>query len=323
VRSLERSTGRENLMNSTLIDAIIEERRPPNKFLSEMKMVIPWQRIRVLLEKEIVRSGRGRPSYDLILMFKMLLVKTWYNLSDEGTEFQIRDRLSFKEFCELNMMDKVPDASCLEDFRHMIEKHELMSKLLDLVNEQCEEKGLLLRKGNIVDASFIEANCTPSKKADRSDPEAQFGHKGFGYSAHVNADEDSKLIIKINTTAANTPDYKGLEGILDEKTKECMMDRGYDYPEAHQKLEKIECVDFIMKKKKKGKELSLFDKIRNKAISSVRCRVEHIFGVWDNTFKFFRASYRGLKKVKAQIETVALAYNFKRIGFLVRGLAWN
>ena len=55
-------------------------------------------------------------------------------------------------------MDKVPDASCLEDFRHMIEKHELMSKLLDLVNEQCEEKGLLLRKGNIVDASFIEAN---------------------------------------------------------------------------------------------------------------------------------------------------------------------
>jgi IS5 family transposase len=132
-------------MNSTLIDAIIEEKRPPNKFLSEMKMVIPWQKIREVLKKEIVRSGRGRPSYDLILMFKMLLVKTWYNLSDEGTEFQIRDRLSFKEFCELNMMDKVPDASCLEDFRHMIEKHELMSKLLDLVNEQCEEKGLLLR----------------------------------------------------------------------------------------------------------------------------------------------------------------------------------
>ncbi|MFN5539777.1 MAG: hypothetical protein ACK481_06960 [Candidatus Melainabacteria bacterium] len=56
-------------MNSTLIDAIIEK-KPANKFLSEMKLVIPWQKTRTVIEKEIVRSGRRRPSYDLILMFK-------------------------------------------------------------------------------------------------------------------------------------------------------------------------------------------------------------------------------------------------------------
>jgi len=53
-----------------------------------------------------VRGKGGRPSFDPVLMFKILVLQALYSLSDEATEFQIKDRLSFQSFLDLGLDGK-------------------------------------------------------------------------------------------------------------------------------------------------------------------------------------------------------------------------
>ena len=105
----------------------------------------------------------------------------WYGFSDAATEFHCQDRLSFRQFLRRGIDERIPEATTLENFRH-----ELRATGLDTF---FKEQGLLLKAGHRVDASSIKANSKPKKNADKqSDCDAEWGHKGFGYSAALNAD---------------------------------------------------------------------------------------------------------------------------------------
>ena len=76
----------------------LEEKKKTLVILNEM---IPWDIFREILEVINVKprkNNAGRKTFDVILMFKMLVLQSLYNLSDEELEYQINDRLSFMRF---------------------------------------------------------------------------------------------------------------------------------------------------------------------------------------------------------------------------------
>lgn len=300
---------------------VINEVNPGNRFLEEMNRVVPWELLNAELSKGITRKSGGRPPYPLLLLFKMHLLQTWFALSDEGCEYQVKDRLSFREFLGLGINERIPDATTLEDFRHDFEP--IAERVLATLDTFFKTKGLLLKEGNMVDATFIQANSRPRKNQDeQSDIDADHGHKGFGYSATVNADRQSKLIRKVVTTSERPHDSQNLKASLVGDEKEVFADSGYLGQE--EMLEKRRIKPHILKRRKRGKkgeptpELLLRDKYRNKLLAKLRAPVEHIFAYWKGIFNAIRVRYRGLERVNQQIQSLALAYNLRRYGFLCR-----
>src|ERR1039458_6300434 len=92
-------------------------------FLQRGNLFVQWEAFRPVLDKALARkdgSKGGRPPYDAVLIFKVLVLQALYNLSDEQTEYQILDRLSFMRFLGLELHDDVPDARTLWVFREKL-----------------------------------------------------------------------------------------------------------------------------------------------------------------------------------------------------------
>jgi len=91
--------------------------------LEAMKEKIDWELFREKIEKAIRKadySKGGRPPWDVVLMFKIVMLQQWYNLSDESTEYQINDRLSFQRFLGIECGAKVPDCNTIWDFKQAL-----------------------------------------------------------------------------------------------------------------------------------------------------------------------------------------------------------
>lgn len=296
---------------------VFNEVNPGNRFLEEMNRVVPWELFKKELEKGIERKSGGRPPYSLLLLFKMHLLQMWFGLSDEGCEYQVKDRLSFREFLALGINDRIPDATTLENFRHDFEP--IAEQVLGKLDVFFKEKGLLLKEGNVVDATFIQANSRPHKDPEKnSDIDAEHGHKGFGYSATANVDVKTKLVRKVHTTSARPHDSQMLEDSL--KGDENLLYADSAYAGHRHKLKGIKTR--ILYKRQRGKkgeptpELPSRQESLNKAYAKVRARGEHVFASWKQSIR--RAWYRGLERVNQQVQSMALAYNLRRYGFLCR-----
>jgi IS5 family transposase len=304
-------------------DIVFAQICPSHRFLEEMSRVIPWDLFEQALQDKIRHKTGGRPPYPRLLLFKMHLLQMWFGLSDAQTSFQCEDRLSFRKFLRLGIAESIPESTTLENFRHELEDTGLDEGLLAHLDTFFKEKGLLLKEGSMVDATFIEANSRPRKDPEnQSDMDADHGHKGFGYSATANVDRKVKLIRKVLTTSERPHDSQNLEASLVGDETEVFADSGYLGQE--EMLNQRDIKAKIIKKRNRGKkgkpapELSLRDKYRNKLLSKLRAPVEHVFACWKTVFKAVRARYRGLERVNQQIQSLALAYNLRRYGFLCR-----
>jgi transposase, IS5 family len=296
---------------------------PRNKFLEEMSKSVPWQTLLEKLESEIVRKRGGRPAYPLLLMLKMHLLQTWYGLSDAGCEEAICDRLSFRAFLGLGITESVPDSTTLENFRHDLANTGMGEKLVTTLDQFFKDQGLLLKEGNMVDATFIKANSRPHKDASKnSDQDADHGHKGFGYSGTANADVKTKLIRKMVVTSERPHDIKNLPAALVGDETLLYADSGYQGAQAF--LKSKGCKARLIAKKQRGKkgqkapQLAQRVKQLNRGYSRIRSRVEHLFACFKTVFKVVRVWYRTLKQVNQQLQSLTLAYNLKRHGFLTR-----
>jgi transposase, IS5 family len=126
--------------------------------LPKIRKMVNWELFRPLLE--VVRdkghkSNAGRRPFDIVLMFKVLILQSLYNLSDEQTEFQIRDRLSFMRFLGLSLGDTVPDAKIIWLFREQLTEAGVIEKVFEQFEAYLCEQGFSARKGQIVDASIV------------------------------------------------------------------------------------------------------------------------------------------------------------------------
>ena len=143
--------------------------------LEMIKTTVPWEAFRADIEAvtetkpEEKKSNAGRKPYDAILKFKIVVLQSLYNLSDEQTEFLIRDRLSFMRFLDLGLEDAVPDATTIWLFREALVEAGLIDKLFDRFSQHLRVKGYIARGGQIVDASIVSA---PKQRNSKDENEA-------------------------------------------------------------------------------------------------------------------------------------------------------
>lgn len=308
-------------------DFVFQKVCPDNKFLEEMDKIIPWDEIEKFFKKDLKmkKNKAGRPPYPIMLLFRIHLLQQWYDLSDAMAEYMIHDRLSFRKFLGMGIESNIPDSTTIENFRHLMEEKNWGEELVKMFDNYFIENGLILKEGNIVDATFLRANSKPTKDEEKkTDIDAEFGHKGYGYSGTINMDRESKLIRKTNTTPANILDYQSVEDVLFGDEKELLADRGYAPARKELKEKMPDCKLKIMYKRKRGKkneptpELHPLKKAANKVYAKVRSRVEHPFGIIKEVFGFTRLMYRGLERVANKFNSLVIAYNLKRLGFLSR-----
>jgi transposase, IS5 family len=302
---------------------LVEIMTPNNRFLEEMQKAVPWRLLEAEMTTLIARKTGGRPAYPLLLLLKMHLLQTWYGLSDAECEHQIRDRLSFRAFLGLGITERVPDSTTLETFRHDLASSGLSDKLVETLDKFFKEQGLLLKAGNMVDATFVKANSRPHKDAEKnSDQDADHGHKGFGYSGTANVDVKSKLIRKMVVTSERPHDSQNLPAVLVGDETLLYGDSGYQGTQAL--LKKQGCKPRIIAKSQRGKkgekapELKPRVKQLNRLYSKIRARVEHVFACFKRVFKVTHVWYRGLERVNQQFQSLTMAYNLRRFGFLQR-----
>lgn len=138
--------------------------RMKHSFLRQITACVDWRGIRTLLNKKYTKTHNaiGNPAYDALMMFKILLLQTWYGLSDYEVEERINDSILFSEFLVLDMGLPAPDHSTISRFRTELTRLGIMDKLLRELNKQFKKHGISrIDQGAIVDASIVDSPYAP------------------------------------------------------------------------------------------------------------------------------------------------------------------
>ena len=235
----------KNLKQRSLAESMLIEHDALRE-LDEVHDLITWSRIEALLS-DIHAKTKGEKAWPPLVMFKALLLQSWYGLSDPGLEKQLARDLLFRRFVGLDIVESIPDHSTFWRFRQKLEASSLLQKLLDEINQQLSAQGLYIKSGevSIVDASVIEAHqCRPNKRKDGSstqDPDAEWNVKAgsdgkrkstYGYKAHINVDEDG-LIKRIDYSKGNLHDSNCFTELLSGDESAVYADSAY-LSEAHE-----------------------------------------------------------------------------------------
>jgi IS5 family transposase len=269
-------------------------------------------------------SPSGRPSHPVLLLFRGLLLQTWYNLSDYALEEALDDRLSFRRFVGLSVSQKAPDHSVFSRFRDQLIQHGIHGQLFNELDRQLESRGLILKKGTLVDATVIEAAPKkPSQNEDGSagkspiDPEADWTKKSgkylFGYKAHVGVDQESELIRRIVMTPAHVHDGEMFGQVIGGDEIWAFADKAYDSVKNHKILEEKNVENGILMKGTRRRRLSGVEKMCNRILTKMRCPVERVFGTLKRSYRYSRARYLGLRKNSLQLIMMSMAYNLRRM----------
>lgn len=287
-------------------------------FLAKMEQVVPWSRLMEVIAPHYPKSGkRGRPPIGLERMLRMYFVQQWYGLADEAVEDAVYDSQALRQFLNIDLSKQsVPDATTLMGFRHLLEAHNLTQAMLVEINAMLIERGLLMSKGTLVDATLIAAPSSTKNQAHARDPEMHQTRKGnqwhFGVKAHIGVDEESGLVHTVITTAANVSDISQTSALLHGQEEEVGADAGYVGVEKREDMKVAlatngQEVKWRVAKRRKsiqkmaeGWQKSLtqaYEKLKAK----IRARVEHPFHVIKNIFKYKKTRYKGIAKNDVQL----------------------
>lgn len=314
-------------------------------FLNRVNRFVTWEVFRPLLNEALQRSSGekgGRPPFDAVLMFKILVLQALYNLSDEQTEYQILDRQSFMMFLGLELCDDVPDARTIWLFRETLRKAGGVEKLFEIFDGMLNHHGFAASGGQIIDATFVEAprqrnnhddnekiknGEVPSdwsdKKKAHKDTDARWTKKGgvafYGYKNHANVDVKHKLIRKYKVTDASVHDSQELDCVLDPNndSQDTWADSAYRSDEQEERLKEKGCPSHIHERAYRNKPLTKEQEAANTERSRVRVRVEHVFGHIETSMHGCYVRTIGIARAKAKIGLENLAYNISRFTFLM------
>jgi IS5 family transposase len=170
-------------INNTFSDIAVTSRlEKVNSFLKQIDFIIDFEKLRPVLNKNGIGTKNivGVKAYDNVLMFKVLLLQKYYNLSDKAVEEALCVNLLFMRFVGISLEDSVPDDTTICRFRNSLLKNKLYDKLFDKVNKQLEDKNLIAKTGKsiLVDATLIKSDNTKIKdktkeQRDESKPKVQ------------------------------------------------------------------------------------------------------------------------------------------------------
>lgn len=323
-------------------------------FLKDIEHMINWKRIQKVLSKVEIRrtSVAGRDAFSAEVMFRIMLLQIWYNLSDYQMEEQLGYNIMFMWFCGLSLENPVPDHSTICRWRARFSKKGIYENLLKEINNQITGHDIRINEGTILDATIVESHARPRKKViietepigdddipgaqifqptdliveESKDADARWIKKGkkstYGYKGHVAVDIETGLVQDMIVTSANIYDGHMLAPLVNELNletgSEVLADKGYCSAENEAFLKKMSLVSKIMKKKKKN-QLADSDLIEhNQAISRYRYRIERSFGALKKHFGWSRSIYVGLQKTWDYLLMGAIAFNIKRTLAILR-----
>jgi len=314
----------KNLKQRSLADSMLIDHEAL-KELDGVHELINWLPLEALLSG-IHSKPKGEKAWPPIMMFKSLLLQSWYTLSDPALEKQLARDLLFRRFVGLDISEPVPDHSTFWRFRQKLEKLSLMDGLLNEINAQLAGQGLYIKSGevSIVDASVIEARqCRPNKDKkghSTQDVDAGWNVKAgsdgkrkstYGYKAHINVEEDG-LIKSTDYTAGHVHDSNCFTGLLSGDESAVYADSAYRSQSHDDWLAKRQIKNRIIKRAYRNKPLTEKDKQFNRLHSGVRCTVERVFGVLKQHYAMTKARYRGLARNRTRFEIMCVAHNIKR-----------
>lgn len=308
--------------------------------LEKLDSVIDWEIFRPLLNELLSKEPKGkggRPSWDYVLMFKILILQRLYNLSDDQTEKNILDRLSFRSFLHLDLFNaKIPDAKTIWHFKNKFAQKEAGRSLFDLFEKSLERAGMIQHEGTIVDASFVEVPKQRNRRDEnkkiksgeipdqwsehkkrQKDTDARWTKKGnqsyFGYKNSTAVDQRTKLIKTFETLPANVHDSQSFETILTDKDRVVYADSAYSGQKINDRV-KMNIIDRAYR----NKPLSKKQRKRNYKLSKTRCRVEHVYGFIENSMG--GSTFRGVGLIRAtfNVAITNLVYNLCRVEQILR-----
>lgn len=313
--------------------------------LSRISSAVDWEIFRPELESarcKPKKSTAGAKPYDVVLMFKILILQSLYNLADEALEFQILDRHSFCRFLGLHLCSKVPDATTVWRFREDLITAGIIGTLFEKFDLHLREKGFEARKGQIVDASIvnvpkqrnsreeneqIKAGVVPAdwqqNKKRQKDTDARWTKKNgksyYGYKNHIAVDVKHKLIRGYAVTDAAVHDSNVFEQLLDKTntSRDVWADSAYRSERKLGYLAEEGYREHIQRKGCRNRKLTERELSGNRTRAKVRSRVEHIFGVQAQRAGNLVLRTIGIARARAKIGLRNLAYNLDRFGLLV------
>src|SRR5881398_2842224 len=142
------------------VDERLKELSTKGDHLERLNAIVDFEGFRPDLARAVPRSDGskgGRPPFDHVLMFKILILQASHSLSDERAEYLIKDRLSFMRFLGLGLSDPVPDANTIWTFREALKKAKVIDALFLRFDEALRASGYLAMGGQIVDATIVAA----------------------------------------------------------------------------------------------------------------------------------------------------------------------
>ena len=280
-------------------------------FLEEMELVVPWKGLLKLIEPHYPSAGRGRRPYPLESMLRVHLMQNWFALSDPAMEEALYEIASLRSFAALSLGEAIPDETTILNFRHLLEENDVAEDILKLVNAHLSKKGLLLKRGSIVDATIIAAPSSTKNSSGERDPEMHQTKKGnqwhFGMKAHIAVDADSGLVHTVTTTAANEADVEQVADLLHGKEEQVWADSGYRG--AQTRVSKADLQWHIaarpsdMAKLPEGRAKASAKKQEHRK-ASIRAKVEHPFRVIKRQFGLVKVRFKGLAKNTAHVITL-------------------
>lgn len=292
-----------------------------NASLERLAAEVKWYRFEKLLAR-LCSEGPGRPPFAPLMMLKALLLQQCYGLSDAELEEAINDRVSFRKFLGLSLEAPSPDHTTLCRFRNRLADAGLSEKLFAEFAQQLEKRGLILKRGTMIDASLVETPFRPgSADGDRPpvDPDAAMtarkGRRGthYGYKVHVGVDQGSRLIRRLALTPANVNDTVPADALVCGDERAVYADKAYAKQARRHWLRSLGIKPRIMHKSwGGGPPLTSWQQRHNQLISPIRAQVEGTFATLKRWMGMRLVRYRGLVKNRSHWFLIALAYNMNR-----------
>ena len=279
-------------------------------FLEEMEQVVPWKALLKLIEPHYPVAGRGRRPYPLESILRVHLMQNWFALSDPAMEEALYEIASLRTFARLSLAEAIPDETTILNFRHLLEESDLAEDILKLVNAHLARKGLLLKRGSIVDATIIAAPSSTKNSTGERDPEMHQTRKGnqwhFGMKAHIAVDAESGLVHTVTTTPANEADVEQLTDLLHGKEEQVWADSGYRGAQSRVQRDvqwNIAARPSDIAKMPDGRVKARIRKQEHEK-ASIRAKVEHPFRVIKRQFGLTKVRFKGLAKNTAHVVTL-------------------
>ena len=310
--------------------------------LEKLDKGVDFEMFREYLEDRLSKEPQGkggRPPYDYVMMFKIIILQRYYNLSDDQVEYQINDRMSFMRFLHLSIADDIPDSKTVWHFRERLTDLDMVEELFALFLKELERLHLIVNEGKIVDASFVEVprqrnsrdenkqikqgeipqriESNPHIKSQK-DTDARWVKKNhvnfFGYKNHVKQDAASKLVVGYHVTDASVHDSNATDILLGERDKgeDLFADSAYSGAPQEKIIAGKEMNNQVCEKGSRNHPLTEDQKENNREKSRVRSRVEHIFGFMEMSMNEMYIQCIGIKRATAIIGLMNLTYNMYR-----------